>query len=205
MLTPPSFSFVSKKHLQLSYLCASFLFLRVLPLGPESCWFYLHDRLLIPAILSGPTAVCFSALVLSWLGCHQFQPFFRSLTCSFPHSILHLSAGCPPASPLSAQEPNSPQVLHLILAKRPRSNSAQRLKHDRTWERLVGRCWVSSQLLEHPRAQDTGDAPLLILPPLTLPISPPEVPLSTLHQRQLPPAQPWSHPRIITAHPPCAR
>ena len=207
-MTPPSFSLVSKEHLQLSYLCASFLFLRVLPLGPEPCWFYLHDRFLIPAILSGPTAIPFSALILSWLGCHQFQFFLRSLNCPFPNSILHLSAGCPPASPLSAQESNGPQNLHLIFAKRPRSNSAQHLKqsgHEETWECIVGRCWVSSQLLEHPRAQDTGDAPLLILPPLTLPISPPEVPLLTPHQRWLPPAQPWSHPRIIIAHPPCAR
>lgn len=139
VLTPPSFSLVSKEHLQLSYLCASFLFLRVLPLGPESCWFYLHNRFLIPAVLSGPTAIPFSALVISWLGCHQFQFFLRSLNCPFPHSILYLSAGCPPGSPLSAQEPNSPQDLHLIFAKRPRSNRAQRPKqsgHDGTWEHL---------------------------------------------------------------------
>lgn len=156
-----------------------------------------------PAIpLWSHRAVCFSALKLFLAGLSPIPaPFFRSLTCSFPHSILHLSAGCPPASPLSAQEPNSPQVLHLILAKRPRSNSAQRLKHDRTWERLCGQMLGLLTAPEHPRAQDTGDAPLHFAPTDPSNLHPLKFPYRAC-TRDSCPAQPWSHPRIITAHPP---
>lgn len=74
-LTPSSFSLISKEHLQLSYLCVGFLFLRLLPMGSEPHWFFLCNSFLIPTVPSSPTAI---PLILSSFSPGWAIPLFQS-------------------------------------------------------------------------------------------------------------------------------
>ena len=176
-MTPSSFSLVSKEHLQLSYLCASFLFLRLLPMGSESYWFFLCNSFLIPTVLSSPTAI---PLILS-----SFSPGW-----AIPYSSPELGPPPPPHPPRLSRMSSTPIMATFCSRTQQSPGSKAKWPCRNLWTpcgQVPYLCTAPAQLLEHLCAQYTCDDPLLIPAPPTFPISSPEAPLVTPpDQRRLP-------------------